>query len=140
MIQRKISHGVQSATTTLRQQGRDVWKLLEQSWIVYHRGGVMPSTAASFLRAAERAAMHLCPLRDRRLGAHTSGCKSPTSECLLLFLSFNSLLLIPGASLDYARHTINLRKYKLFSPQGKAWPHFLRCPQLISKPFSAPFK
>ena len=55
VIQRKISHGVQSAsgaicrsrlltvTTTLRQQGRDVWEFLEQAWIAHHRGGVMPS-------------------------------------------------------------------------------------------------
>ena len=55
MIQRKISHGVQStsgaichsrlltATTTLRQQDRDVWQFLEQPWIPHHRGGVMPS-------------------------------------------------------------------------------------------------
>ncbi|MCP9899416.1 transposase [Cyanobium sp. Cruz CV13-4-11] len=61
VIQRKIrdmpsnSHGVQSAsgaicrsrlltvTTSLRQQGRDVWEFLEQAWIAHHRGGVMPS-------------------------------------------------------------------------------------------------
>jgi transposase len=55
VIQRKVSHGVQSAkgaicrarlltvTTTLRQQGRDVWQFLEQAWIAHHRGGVMPS-------------------------------------------------------------------------------------------------
>jgi hypothetical protein len=55
VIQRKISHGVQSlqgaicrsrlltVTTTLRQQGRDVWPFLEQAWIAHHRGGVMPS-------------------------------------------------------------------------------------------------
>ena len=55
VIQRKISHGVQSAsgavcrsrlltvTTTLSQQGRDVWEFLEQAWIAHHRGGVMPS-------------------------------------------------------------------------------------------------
>jgi transposase len=55
VIQRKISHGVQSAsgalcrsrlltvTTTLRQQGRDVWQFLEQAWIAHHRGGEMPS-------------------------------------------------------------------------------------------------
>ena len=55
VIQRKISHGVQSAsgaicrsrlltvTTTLRQQGRDVWPFLEQAWIAHHRGGEMPS-------------------------------------------------------------------------------------------------
>ena len=55
VIQRKISHGVQSRqgaisrsrlltfTTSLRQQGRDVWQFLEQVWIVHHRGGVMPS-------------------------------------------------------------------------------------------------
>ncbi len=55
VIQRKISHGVQSAsgavcrsrlltaTTSLRQQGRDVWEFLEQVWIAHHRGGVMPS-------------------------------------------------------------------------------------------------
>ena len=55
VIQRKISQGVQSAsgavcrsrlltvTTTLRQQGRDVWEFLEQAWIAHHRGGVMPS-------------------------------------------------------------------------------------------------
>jgi transposase len=55
MIQRKISHGVQSTkgaicrsrlltvTTSLRQQGRDVWQFLEQAWIAHHRGGVMPS-------------------------------------------------------------------------------------------------
>ena len=52
VIQRKISHGVQSAsgtvrrsrlltvTTTPRQQGRDVWRFLEQAWIGHHRGGV----------------------------------------------------------------------------------------------------
>ena len=54
VIQRKISHGVQSAgaicrsrlptvTITLRQQGRDIWQFLEQAWIAHHRGGVMPS-------------------------------------------------------------------------------------------------
>ena len=55
VIQRKISHGVQSAsgavcrsrlltvTTTLRQQGLDVWEFLEQAWIAHHCGGVMPS-------------------------------------------------------------------------------------------------
>jgi len=55
VIQRKISHGVQSAsgavcrsrlltvTTTLRQQGRDIWGFMEQAWIAHHRGGVMPS-------------------------------------------------------------------------------------------------
>lgn len=55
VIQRKISHSVQSrqgaicrsrlltVTTTLRQQGRDVWEFLEQAWIAHHRGGVMPS-------------------------------------------------------------------------------------------------
>ena len=55
VIQRKISHGVQSAkgalcrsrlltvVTSLRQQGRDIWPFLEQAWIAHHRGGVMPS-------------------------------------------------------------------------------------------------
>jgi len=55
VIQRKISHGVQSrqggicrsrlltVTTTLRQQGRDIWPFLEQTWIAHHRGGEMPS-------------------------------------------------------------------------------------------------
>jgi len=55
IIQRKVSHGVQSrqdaicrsrlltVTTTLRQQGRDVWQFLEQAWITHHHGGVMPS-------------------------------------------------------------------------------------------------
>jgi len=55
VIQRKISQGVQSrqgaicrsrlltVTTTLRQQGRDIWEFLEQAWIAHHRGGVMPS-------------------------------------------------------------------------------------------------
>ena len=55
VIQRKISHGVQSAkgaicrsrlltvTTTLRQQGLDVWDFLEQAWMAHHHGGVMPS-------------------------------------------------------------------------------------------------
>lgn len=55
VIQRKISHGVQSTkgaicrsrlltvTTSLRQQGRDVWQFLEQAWIAHHRVGVMPS-------------------------------------------------------------------------------------------------
>jgi hypothetical protein len=55
VIQRKISHGVQSrqgvicrsrlliVTTRLRQQGRDVWQFLEQAWIANHRGRVMPS-------------------------------------------------------------------------------------------------
>jgi len=55
VIQRKVSHGVQSrqgaicrsrlltVTTTLRQQGRDVWQFLEQAWIAHHHGGVMPS-------------------------------------------------------------------------------------------------
>ena len=58
VIQRKISHGVQSrqgaicrsrlltVTTTLRQQGRDVWQFLEQAWIAHHRGQVMPSLLA----------------------------------------------------------------------------------------------
>ena len=55
VIQRKISHGVQSrdggicrsrlltVITSLRQQGRDVWEFLEQAWIAHHRNGVMPS-------------------------------------------------------------------------------------------------
>jgi transposase len=55
VIQRKISHGVQSTsgaicrsrlltvTATLRQQGRDVWSFLEQAWIAQRLGGVLPS-------------------------------------------------------------------------------------------------
>ena len=55
VIQGKNSHGIQSAsvaiccnqlltvTTTLRQQGREIWPFLEQAWITQHRGGVMPS-------------------------------------------------------------------------------------------------
>ena len=55
VIQRKISHGVQSrqgaicrsrlltVTTSLRQQGRDVWRFLAQAWIAHLRGEVMPS-------------------------------------------------------------------------------------------------
>jgi len=55
VIQRKINHDVWTTsgdicrsrlltvTTTLRQQGRDVWQFLEQAWITHHRGGVMPS-------------------------------------------------------------------------------------------------
>ncbi len=55
VIQRKISHGVQSTsgaigrsrllivTTTLRTQGRDVWEFLEQPWIAHHRSALMPS-------------------------------------------------------------------------------------------------
>ena len=55
MIQRKISHGVQSrqgpirrsrlltVTTSLRQQDRDAWEFLEHAWIAHHYGGVMPS-------------------------------------------------------------------------------------------------
>ena len=55
VIQRRISHGVQSrqgaicrsrlltVTTSLRQQGRYVWAFLEQAWIAHHRGGLMPS-------------------------------------------------------------------------------------------------
>ena len=69
VIQRKISHRVQSAsgavcrsrkltvTTTLRQQGRDVWHFFEQVLIAHHRGGVMPLllTAAVHLRSEEQA-------------------------------------------------------------------------------------
>ncbi len=55
VIQRKISHGLQTArsarcrsrlltgTTTMCQQGRDIWEFLEQVWIAHHRGGVMQS-------------------------------------------------------------------------------------------------
>jgi hypothetical protein len=55
VIQRKISHGVQSrqgaicrsrlltVTTTLRQQGRDVWQYLEQNWVAHQLGGTIPS-------------------------------------------------------------------------------------------------
>ncbi|MFW6731536.1 MAG: hypothetical protein ACODUE_07365 [Synechococcus sp.] len=55
VIQRKVSHGVESAngaicrarlltvTTTLSQQGRDVWPSLEQAWIAHHQGGGTPS-------------------------------------------------------------------------------------------------
>ncbi|CAK6686862.1 hypothetical protein [Synechococcus sp. CBW1107] len=55
VIQRKISHGVQSTsgaigrsrlltvTTPLRQQGRDVSAFLEQAWIAHHRGGLISS-------------------------------------------------------------------------------------------------
>jgi len=51
VIQRKISHGVQSAkgalcrsrlltvTPALRQQGRAIWSFLEEAWIAHHRGG-----------------------------------------------------------------------------------------------------
>ena len=50
-----ISHGVQSAqgalcrgrlltvVTSLLQQGRDIWPLLEQAWIAHHLGGERPS-------------------------------------------------------------------------------------------------
>jgi len=55
VIQRKISHGVQSAAraqgraqlltvvVSLRQQGRDVLNFLEQAWVAQRLGGVMPS-------------------------------------------------------------------------------------------------
>jgi transposase len=55
VIQRKISHGVQSrqgaicrsrlltVTTSLRQKGLDIRGFLEQAWIAHHRGRVMPS-------------------------------------------------------------------------------------------------
>ena len=55
VIQHKISQGVKSrqsaicrsrlltVTTTMRQQGRDVWQFLEQAWVAHHRSGVMPS-------------------------------------------------------------------------------------------------
>ena len=61
VIQRKItgplysSRGLQSrqgaiccsrfltVTTTLKQQGCDVWQFLEQAWVAHHRIGVMPS-------------------------------------------------------------------------------------------------
>lgn len=55
VIQRKISHGVQSSngalcrsrllttSSTLRQQNRDLWGFLEQAWIAHRRGSVMPS-------------------------------------------------------------------------------------------------
>ena len=68
VIQRKISHGVQSrqgaicrsrlltVTTTLRQQGRDVWQFLEQAWIAHHRGGVMPSLLPDPESAAQSTA------------------------------------------------------------------------------------
>jgi transposase len=68
VIQRKISHGVQSTrgaicrsrlltvTTTLRQQGRDVWEFLEQAWIAHHRGGVMPSLLPDPESAAQSTA------------------------------------------------------------------------------------
>ena len=51
VIQRKTNHGAQSrqgaichsrlltATTTLRQQGRDVWQFLEQAWIAHTVAG-----------------------------------------------------------------------------------------------------
>ncbi|MFN9621253.1 MAG: hypothetical protein ACK587_00220 [Cyanobacteriota bacterium] len=32
-----------TVTTTLRQQGRDVWDFLEQAWIAHHQGRLMPS-------------------------------------------------------------------------------------------------
>ncbi|MEB3350794.1 MAG: transposase [Cyanobacteriota bacterium] len=32
-----------TVTTTLRQQGRNVWQFLEQAWIAHHHGGVMPA-------------------------------------------------------------------------------------------------
>lgn len=59
VIQRKISHGVQSRAgglcrtrlltvcATLRQQGRDVWSFLEQAWIAHRLGGEMPSLLPS---------------------------------------------------------------------------------------------
>ena len=55
VIQRKISHGVQSRSgglcrtrlltvcTSLRQQGRDVWSFLELAWTAHRLGGEMPS-------------------------------------------------------------------------------------------------
>jgi len=54
VIQRKISHGVQSRSgglcrtrlltvcTSLRQQGRDVWSFLELAWAAHRMGGEMP--------------------------------------------------------------------------------------------------
>jgi transposase len=51
VVQRNIGRGVQSAsgaicrsrlltvTTSLRQQGSDVWEFLGQAWIAHHRGG-----------------------------------------------------------------------------------------------------
>ena len=59
VIQRKISHGVQSRSgglcrtrlltvcTSLRQQGRDVWSFLELAWTAHRLGGEMPSLLPS---------------------------------------------------------------------------------------------
>jgi transposase len=59
VIQRKISHGVQSRAgglcrtrlltvcASLRQQGRDVWSFLEQAWTAHRHGGEMPSLLPS---------------------------------------------------------------------------------------------
>jgi transposase len=69
VIQRKISHGVQSArgalcrarlltvTTSLRQQGRDVWEFLEQAWVAHRHGGVMPSLVPDEIRQGSVATL-----------------------------------------------------------------------------------
>jgi transposase len=59
VIERMISHGVQSAngaicrsglltvTTTLRHQGREFCECLEQAWIAHHRGHVLAPSGLS---------------------------------------------------------------------------------------------
>ena len=71
VIQRKISHGVQSrqgaiclsrlltVTTMLRQQGRDVWQFMEQAWIAHHRGDDAVAVAQS-LNQQHRALLLDC--------------------------------------------------------------------------------
>ena len=84
VIQRKVSHGVQSTngaicrarlltvTTTLRQQGRDVWQFLEQAWIAHHPGGVMPSLLRDL-----RIRRHGTLLPDRAGVSHQAGSPAP---------------------------------------------------------------
>lgn len=77
VIQRKISHGVQSAAgaqrrarlltvvVSLRQQGRDVLNFLEQAWVAQRLGGVMPSLVPNVWSGAESSIMSI-PAKRRK--------------------------------------------------------------------------
>lgn len=59
-----------TVTSTLRQQGRAVWQLLEEAWNAHHRGGLMPSLKHDPSSSDEHSGMESCNGATRPLNTY----------------------------------------------------------------------
>jgi hypothetical protein len=105
-IHRKISQGVHSAwggiyrrslltvTAPPRQQGRDVWSILEQAWIDYPLGAVIPPLLPDHLGGDYIKQARIAPLRGVFQVTLAQEALRPLNE----IPHFDSLARMPGGS------------------------------------------